>query len=141
MHIPAARATQARAKVIEEDSEPRRSTVQRAPPPRRKRRRRRYVTGAIVLVVLAAVVAGLYALDRKFWFVGTNDRGQVTLYRGLPYDLPLGLSLYSEEYKSGVPVIAVSDARQRKYVLDHHARSEGDSRALVRDIERKYARP
>jgi protein phosphatase len=141
MHIPAARATQARAKVIEEDSEPRRSTVQRAPPPRRKRRRRRYVTGAIVLVVLAAVVAGLYALDRKFWFVGTNDRGQVTLYRGLPYDLPLGLSLYSEEYKSGVPVLAVSDARQRKYVLDHHARSEGDSRALVRDIERKYARP
>ncbi|HEV7846327.1 MAG TPA: protein phosphatase 2C domain-containing protein, partial [Thermoleophilaceae bacterium] len=141
MHIPAARATQARAKVIEEDSEPRRSTVQRAPPPRRKRPRRRYVTGAIVLVVLAAVVAGLYALDRKFWFVGTNDRGQVTLYRGLPYDLPLGLSLYSEEYKSGVPVLAVSDARQRKYVLDHHARSEGDSRALVRDIERKYARP
>jgi hypothetical protein len=38
-------------------------------------------------------------------------------------------------------VLAVSDARQRKYVLDHHARSEGDSRALVRDIERKYARP
>jgi protein phosphatase len=140
LHIPAARATQARAKVIEEDSAPRRSTVQRAPPPHR-RRRRRYVTGAIVLVVLAAVVAGLYALDRKFWFVGTNDRGQVTLFRGLPYDLPLGVSLYSEEYQSAVPLAAVSDTRQRKYVLDHHARSEGDSLALVKDIERKYARP
>jgi protein phosphatase len=139
--VTSARATQARTKVVEEDSEPRRSTVQRAPPPQRRRRRRRYVTGAIVLVVLAAVVAGLYALDRKFWFVGTNDRGQVTLFRGLPYDLPFGIELYSQEYQSGVPVLAVTDARQRKYVLDQHARSEGDSRALVRDIERKFARP
>jgi serine/threonine protein phosphatase PrpC len=138
LHISGERATKARSKVIEEDSEPRRSTVQRAPP---RKRRRRYVTAAIVVVVIAAVVAGLYALDRKFWFVGTNDRAQVTLYRGLPYDLPFGISLYTQEYQSAVPVTAVSDPRQRKYVLDHHARSEGDSRALVRDIERKYAHP
>jgi serine/threonine protein phosphatase PrpC len=131
--IPASRA---------EESSPQRSAVrlQRAPPLHR-RRRRRYVTGVVVLVVLAAVVAGLYALDRKFWFVGTNDRGQVTLFRGLPYDLPLGVSLYSEQYQSAVPAAAVSDARQRKYVIDHHPRSEGESVALVRDIERKYARP
>jgi protein phosphatase len=145
LHIPAARATKARSKVIEEKSAaPRRSSVQRAPPTRRqepRRRKRRYVTAAIVVVVLAAVIAGLYALDRKFWFVGTNDRGQVTLYRGLPYDLPFGIALYSDEYQSGVPVVAVTDARQRKYVLDHHARSEGESLALVRDIERKFARP
>jgi protein phosphatase len=140
LHIPAARATKARSKVIEEESPtPRRSSIQRAPPPRR--RKRRYVTAAIVVVVLAAVIAGLYALDRKFWFVGTNDRGQVTLYRGLPYDLPFGIALYSQEYQSGVPVVAVTDVRQRKYVLDHHARSEGESLALVRDIERKFARP
>jgi protein phosphatase len=145
LHIPAGRATKARSKVIEEESAtPRRSSVQRAPPARRpepRRRKRRYVTAAIVVVVLAAVIAGLYALDRKFWFVGTNDRGQVTLFRGLPYDLPFGIALYSEEYQSGVPVVAVTDARQRKYVLDHHARSEGESVALVRDIERKFARP
>jgi serine/threonine protein phosphatase PrpC len=131
--IPASRA---------EEVSPQRSEVrlQRAPPLHR-RRRRRYVTGAVVIVVVAAVVAGLYALDRKFWFVGTNDRGQVTLFRGLPYDLPLGVSLYSEQYQSAVPAAAVSDARQRKYVIDHHPRSEGESVALVRDIERKYARP
>ena len=99
------------------------------------------MTAAIVVVVLAAVVAGLYALDRKFWFVGTNDSGQVTLFRGLPYDLPLGIELYSEEYQSAVPVTVITDQRQRKYVLDHHARSEGESVSLVRDIERKYARP
>jgi protein phosphatase len=140
---PGGRATQVRSKVIDdEDAEPRRSgsRPQRAPPPHR-RRRRRYVTAAIVVVVLAAVVAGLYALDRKFWFVGTNDQGQVTLFRGLPYDLPLGIELYSQEYQSAVPVAAITDKRQRKYVLDHHARSEGESVSLVHDIERKFARP
>jgi serine/threonine protein phosphatase PrpC len=143
LHIPAGRATKARSKVIEEESAtPRRSSIQRAPPRQpARRRKRRYVTAAIVVVVLAAVIAGLYALDRKFWFVGTNDRGQVTLYRGLPYDLPFGIALYSEEQQSGVPVVAITDARQRKYVLDHHARSEGESVALLRDIERKFARP
>jgi PPM family protein phosphatase len=141
---PASRAATTRAKVIpKEDTSPAPQApvrLERAQPLRR-RRRRRYVTGVVVVVVIAAVVAGLYALDRKFWFVGTNDRGQVTLYRGLPYDLPLGISLYSQEYQSGVPVAAVADARQRKFVLDHHPRSEGDSVSLVHDIERKYARP
>jgi protein phosphatase len=140
--IPAPRTTETRSKVVGDEGSSQRSTfrLERAPPLSR-RRRRRYVTGAVILVVIAAVVAGLYALDRKFWFVGTNDRGQVTLFRGLPYDLPLGLSLYSEQYQSAVPAVAVTDARQRKFVLDHHPRSEGESVALVHDIERKYARP
>ena len=137
--VAPSRPTRARTRTLpDEEPAPRRSSVSRAPP---RRKRRRYVTAAIVLVVIVAIIAGLYALDRKFWFVGTNDRGQVTLFRGLPYDLPLGVELYSEEYQSSVPVLAISDPRQRKYVLDHHARSEGDSKSLVRDIERKYARP
>src|SRR5206468_2187527 len=124
-----ARPTETRTVVPEERAATRAPAVrlERASPLRGRRRRRRYVTGVIVLVVIAAVVAGLYALDRKFWFVGTNDRGQVTLFRGLPYDLPLGISLYSQEYQSSVPAAAVSDGQQRKFVLDHHPRSEGDS--------------
>jgi protein phosphatase len=140
----ASRPTTPRATVIpkEDTTPPPQAPVrlERAQPLRR-RRGRRYVTGVVVLVVIAAVVAGLYALDRKFWFVGTNDRGQVTLFRGLPYELPLGIDLYSEEYQSAVPVAAVADPRQRKFVLDHHPRSEGDSVSLVHDVERKYARP
>jgi protein phosphatase len=140
MKIGAERATQIRSKVIDEGGVPATSPVRppRAPP---RRRLRRYVTGVIVLIVLAGVFAGLYALDRTFWFVGTNARGQVTLYRGLPYDLPLGISLYTQKYQSAVPVNAITDARQRSYVLQHHARGEGDSVGLVRDIERKYATP
>jgi PPM family protein phosphatase len=65
----------------------------------------------------------------------------VTLYQGLPYDLPLGVSLYTEKDVSSVPAAAIKDARQRKYVLDHHARGREDSEDLFRQIESNYSRP
>jgi protein phosphatase len=136
------RLTQVRSKVIDEGGVPATSPVaagRRAPPGRS--RRRRYIAGVLGVLALAAVVVGLYAGSRQFWFVGTDSRGQVALYRGLPYDLPLGIKLYSKAYQSAVPAAAISDARQRTYVLDHHPRSQGESVSLVRDIERKYARP
>ena len=78
-----------------------------APPPERPRRQRRRGRGRLALrvvlglVVLAAVVVGLYALSRQVYFVGTNDAGLVTVYRGIPYELPLGINLYTEDYASG----------------------------------------
>jgi serine/threonine protein phosphatase PrpC len=139
---PPPRVTQARAKVIDEGGVPAAAPATRQRrPPNTRRRGRRYVTGVLLVAVLAAVIAGLYAVDRQFWFVGTNDRGQVTLFRGLPYDLPLGLALYSKEHQSSVPASAIADSRQRRYVLDHPPRGRGESVGLVQDIERKYAQP
>jgi protein phosphatase len=112
--------------------------ARRAPP---IARRRRVFTAVSILLVLVAAVAVVWFVDRQFWFVGTNDRGQVTLYRGLPYDLPLGISMYTTEYESAVPAAVIADRRQRKYVLDHHARGHDVSVDLVRQIERKYATP
>ena len=40
-----------------------------------------------------------------------------------------------------VPAAAIADRRQRKYVLDHHARGHGVSVDLVRQIEQRYASP
>ena len=57
--------------------------------------------------VLAGVVAGLYALSRQVYFVATNDGGLVTVYRGIPYELPFGINLYKQEYASGVPARAI----------------------------------
>jgi protein phosphatase len=109
------------------------------PEPGGKRRRvRRYVTALLVLVVIGAVVAGLYMGSREFYFVGTNDRGVVTLYRGLPYDLPLGIELYKEEYVTSVPAQAIQPVRRRRRDVDQQLRSRGDALDLVRDIERKY---
>jgi serine/threonine protein phosphatase PrpC len=111
--------------------------ARRAPP---VPRRRRIFTAVGLLLVLLAAIAVVWVVDRQFWFVGTNDSGQVTLYQGLPYDLPLGLSLYTTERTTKVPAAAIKDARQRSYVIKHHPRGHGDSLDLVRQIETNYSR-
>ena len=85
--------------------------------------------------MLAAVVGGLYALSRQVYFVGTNDAGLVTVYRGIPYELPLGVNLYTEDYASGMPARAIPNARRAR-VLDHEWRSRTDAVDLVRALER-----
>ena len=108
-----------------------------APPARRKRRRRGslLLKGVLGLALIAAAVAGLYALSRQVYFVGTNDGGLVTVYRGVPYELPFGIDLYTEEYASGMPAGAIPAARRRR-VLDHEWRSREDAVDLVRALER-----
>jgi protein phosphatase len=87
-----------------------------------------------VAVVLGVVVAGAIVALRSVYFVGTNSAGLVTIYRGLPYELPAGISLYSPSYVSGVAAATVPPARRRK-LLDHSWRSEGDAASLVRSLE------
>ena len=112
-----------------------------APAPERPRRRSRRGRGRFALrvilglAVLAAVVGGLYALSRQVYFVGTNDAGLVTVYRGIPYELPLGVNLYTEDYASGMPARAIPNARRTR-VLDHEWRSRTDAVDLVRALER-----
>ena len=80
-------------------------------------------------------MAGLYAASRQVYFVGTNEAGLVTLYRGLPYELPFGLELYEEEYASSVPARAIPRNRRAR-VLDHEWRGHDDAVDLMRAIER-----
>jgi PPM family protein phosphatase len=108
-------------------------------PPRRHPARR--AIGAVVAIaLLGAVIGGLYVAGRQSWFVGTNDAGLVTLYRGLPYELPFGVKLYSEQYASGVPAHAIPP-RRRGRVLDHELRSRADASDLVRQLERGQLDP
>jgi protein phosphatase len=102
----------------------------------RPRRRRRLPLGAAAAVLLlAGILGGLYLLSRQVYFVGTNDAGLVTVYKGLPYELPLGVDLYEEDYASGMPARAIP-ARRRERVLDHEWRSRDDAVDLVRALER-----
>ena len=59
-------------------------------------RLRRWVTAVVVVLVVGAVVVGFWVGSRQFYFVGTDDRGLVALYRGLPYELPFGVELWDE---------------------------------------------
>lgn len=107
-----------------------------APAPARRRSRMRRALGALAaLLVVAAVAAGAVIGARQVYFVGTDDAGLVTLYRGLPYDLPLGVELYSEQYESSVPARTIGAAR-RERLLDHEWRSKADAEDLIRQLER-----
>jgi serine/threonine protein phosphatase PrpC len=108
------------------------------PAPPRRRRGARIKTAAktlLALAVLAGVGTGLYALSRQVYFIGTNDAGLVTLYRGIPYELPFGIDLYQAKYTSGVPAGAIPSTR-RKRVLDHEWRGREDAEDLLRTLER-----
>jgi protein phosphatase len=106
-------------------------------PPSRPRRRRRRLRWALVALVVAVVLtgAGLGAAAgiRSAYFVGEQN-GLVTLYRGVPYDLPAGIHLYDTRYVSSVPVRALTPTERRR-LLDHQLRSKKDAADLIRRLE------
>jgi len=133
----AAPATAAPPPTRSREPEPPRTTTTAAParPRRRRGRARRALGGLVALLVVAAIFGGLYLASRQVYFVGTDDGGLVTMYRGLPYELPLGVTLYTQEYASGVPARAIPTQR-RERVLDHELRGHDDAVDLVRQLER-----
>jgi len=97
-------------------------------------RRRRGLKIAAVVAAIAAVFVGGTLLARQVYFLGTDDEGRVALFRGLPYELPLGIDLYSEQLSIGVPASTLSPERQ-DVITEHKLRSEDDARDIVADIE------
>ena len=93
-----------------------------APPPRRERhapRRRRRRRAARPgrpdprpLPAAPACSLGGYYASQTVYFVGASNDGFVSVYRGLPYDLPAGLHLYSVNYESGAPVDELTPAQK-----------------------------
>jgi len=109
-----------------------RPTAGRRPPSRSGARRA--LMAIVGILVVGAVAVGAYVAARQVYFVGTDAGGLVTVYRGLPYELPLGVDLYSSQYRSGVPATSIPQAR-RDRVLDHQWRSQSDAEDLVRQLE------
>ncbi|HVD39374.1 MAG TPA: hypothetical protein VNC16_00005 [Solirubrobacterales bacterium] len=93
-----------------------------------------------LLVVLGAVAFGAWWGNRQIWFLGTDDGGRVALYRGLPYDLPLGVSLYDERYASPIQTSSVP-ADRRDSVTGHELRSRADAVSLIEDLQRQQGVP
>jgi protein phosphatase len=87
-----------------------------------------------IVVVLFLIGGGGYLASRQLYFIGTNQQGIVTIYRGLPYSLPAGLRLYETFYTSGVPASLVP-ADRRGSLLNNNLRSQSDATSLVMDLE------
>ncbi len=86
------------------------------------------------LVVIGAIAYGAWYGNRQVWFLGTDDAGRVSLYRGTPYELPFGVELYSERY--AIPIQTESlPPKRRDAVTGHDLRSRDDAVSLIEDIE------
>ncbi|MGO9489095.1 MAG: Stp1/IreP family PP2C-type Ser/Thr phosphatase [Solirubrobacteraceae bacterium] len=100
--------------------------------PRKRVRHLGWLAGVLVVIVLLGSAAFL-ALQ-SVYFIGTNNRGLVTLYQGVPFKLPGNVALYSSQYVSGVSASTLSPQR-RSTLLDHSLRSEGDAASLIHSLE------
>jgi PPM family protein phosphatase len=101
-------------------------------------RDRRYVKPVAaliaVLIVLFLLGGGGYLATRQLYFVGTNSQGIVTIYRGLPYNLPAGIHLYETYFVSGAPASLVP-ADRRKNFFNNQLRSQSGAQNLVKNLE------
>ena len=86
------------------------------------------------VIVLALIIGGGYLATRQLYFIGTNPQGIVTIYRGLPYDLPAGIHLFETFFVSGVPASLVPQDR-RSHFFDNQLRSQSSAIGLVRSLE------
>ncbi len=97
-------------------------------------RRRRFLGWAVAILAAIVVFGGGFLVARSVYFLGTDNQGDVAVYRGLPYTLPLGISLYSKQYSIPVQVGTLSEERQ-KAVTGHTLRGKGDATGLADDIK------
>ncbi|HTC61146.1 MAG TPA: Stp1/IreP family PP2C-type Ser/Thr phosphatase [Solirubrobacteraceae bacterium] len=101
---------------------------------RLRRRLRRVRTLVVLSILVGLLAAAAYLALQSVYFIGTNQRGLVTMYNGLPYELPGKIKLYTSDYVSGVSASTLVPAR-RQALLDHSLRSEGDAAELMRELE------
>ena len=100
-------------------------------PPRRPRPRRPPRAGAggwrsasrSSRSIVVPLGLGGYIANQAVYFVGADDEGFVTMYRGLPYALPAGIDLYSVNYVSGVPLARCPPARRERLSTTRCART------------------
>ena len=108
-------------------------------PPVQRQKRRRRIAGWLVagVILLAMVLGGFWAASQAVYFVGTDPEhgNTVTIYQGLPVDLPLGVDLYRRYHSSGVTLQSVSPERRSTFT-NHKLRSKDDAENLVIQLER-----
>jgi protein phosphatase len=116
-----------------------RARLPRRPVDAPRGRRRRELPGVVrlllgLLVVFGVIGVAFFFANQAVYFVGTDSAGRVSVFNGLPYDLPAGLKLYSTYFVSGVTVAELSPA-ERTRLLNNQMRSFDDATDLVRRLE------
>jgi serine/threonine protein phosphatase PrpC len=128
-------ATEVRRRAAADASRKRREEAIAPRPGHRRRVIKRVAALVAVLIVIGAIVFGATYGLRHVWFLGTDDAGRVALYRGVPYELPFGIKLYTERYSAPVQTDALREKR-KDAVTGHGLRSHEDAVKLLEEIER-----
>jgi PPM family protein phosphatase len=128
-------ATEVRRRAAADAARQRRDEAAAKRPGRRRRVVKRVIGVLALLIVIGAIVFGATYGLRHVWFLGTDDAGRVALYRGVPYELPFGVKLYSEKYSAPVQTAALPEKR-KDAVTGHGLRSRDDAVKLLEEIER-----
>ncbi|MFL5845562.1 MAG: Stp1/IreP family PP2C-type Ser/Thr phosphatase [Solirubrobacteraceae bacterium] len=120
-------------------AEPAADVAPRSPrPPREvrseKRRRRGWVALVVTVILLLPILGGAYIASQAVFFLGVASNGSVTVFQGLPYDLPFGLHLYTSAYVTGLTPEQLP-ANRREDLLDHKLRSHDDAFDLAKQLE------
>ncbi len=106
----------------------------RAPAAKRRRRWKPGVGTLLALFAAALLLSGVYFASQAIYFVGADREGFVSVYQGVPYELPLGINLYREDYISGINLSQLP-ASERTTITEHSLRSRSDADDLVRQLE------
>ena len=101
---------------------------------RTRRRSRRFGAALAALAAVAVVALGLLLAAQAIYFISTDREGQVTIYNGLPFSMPFGVSLYTEYFVSGVTTAELSPF-ERKRLFNNELRSQAGASSLVRALE------
>jgi len=126
----------------------RESVASRPPPtvseparPRRRRSTRRRLAAVLVGgAIVMALAAGAFFGARQAYFLGSDEGGRLALFRGVPYELPFGITLYDERYSSPIQVESLPVDRQGT-ARDHSLRSQRDAVSLIEDLEQTAITP
>jgi len=130
-------ATEVRRRAAAEAARKRREDLAAKP---KRRGLKRAAKAAVALLLVGAVAFGAWYANRQVWFLGTDDGGRAALYRGLPYEMPFGVALYSERYASPIQTAGLPPKR-RDAVTGHDLRSRADAVSLIEDIQRSVGYP
>jgi PPM family protein phosphatase len=103
--------------------------------PEARRRRLRTAAKIVAAIAISVAVAAVVVWGvRQIYFLGSDAGGRLALYRGLPYDLPLDIRLYSEVYAAPVQVGSIPAGR-RDSATNHTLRFHDDAVDLLQDLE------
>ena len=115
--------------------------VVQAAPARKPRWRRSLVVTLLVLALVgvAGYAAARYALDNS-WFVGVNETGTVTIYKGIPDDIG-GLTLKEEHEATQVSLTSLPAFKRDEVQEGIKVESLDDAERTVEDLEQLAGDP